>query len=188
MDDSFQDALLAAVLSGGVIATVLGLVTHRRSLQQASEIEDQFRRLVETRESRWALLQEVLGPVNAHLARTRLAFGRWREQNLFLEQQIIYESNAEIRTILLAKYHLLTPELRPHAMELVQHFDRWFEEFEKQRRSQNPVEGGATFVFVGPQGYPFPRQAEAAFVTALDDVSAQLGLTPSAAGEPSTPE
>ena len=30
-----------------------------------------------------------------------MAFGRWHEQNLFLEQQIIYESNAEIRSILL---------------------------------------------------------------------------------------
>jgi hypothetical protein len=184
MDDSFKEALLAAVLSGGVIATVLGLVTHRHSLRQASEIEDQFRQLVETRESRWALLQEVLGPVNAHLARTGMAFGRWHEQNLFLEQQIIYESNAEIRGILLAKYHLLTPALRQPAMELVQHFDRWFEEFEKQRRSQNPSEGGATFVFVGPQGYPFPHEAEEAFVAALDETSSHLGLAPTASGQP----
>jgi hypothetical protein len=184
MDESFKDALLAAVLSGGVIAAVLGLVTHRHSLRQKSEIEDQFRRLVETRESRWALLQEVLGPVNAHLARTRLAFGRWREQNLFLEQQIIYESNAEIRRILLAKYHLLTPELRPHAMELVQHFDRWFEEFEKQRRAQTPSDGGASFVFVGPQGYPFPRAAEEAFTAALDQTYTQLGLATQAVDKP----
>ena len=79
-----------------------------------------------------------------------MAFGRWHELNLFLEQQIIFEGNAEVRGIPLAEYHLLTPGLRRPAMELVQDFDMWFEEFEKQRRSQNPSEGGAAFVFVRP--------------------------------------
>jgi hypothetical protein len=176
VDASLQSALVAGLLSGSVIAAVLGLVTRRYSLRQESEIQDQFRRLVETRESRWALLQDVLGPVCAHLQRTGMAFRRWHEKNLFLEQQIIYESNAEVRRILLAKYHLLTPELRPYAMEFVQHYDRWFEEFEKQRRSQNPSEGTATFVFTGPQGFPFPRKAEQAFEAALDQTYAQLAL------------
>ena len=176
--DVFGSALIAGLLSGSVIAAVLGLLTRKKFLTLESEIEDQFRRLVETRESRWALLQEVLGPVCAHLQRTKMAFSRWREENLFVEQQIIFESNAEIRRILLQRYHLLTPELRPPAMELVQHYDRWFEEFEKQRRTQKPAEGAAHFVFVGPQGFPFPRQAETQFEAALAVTYSQLVVAP----------
>jgi hypothetical protein len=167
-------ALIAGLLSGSVIATVLGLMTQRRSIMLESQIQDSFRRLVETRESQWALLQQVLGPVCAHLQRTELAFARWKEQNLFLEQQIIAESNREVRRILLEKYHLLTPHLRVPAMQLVQHYDRWFEEFDRQRQKQSPEEGTARFVFVGPEGFPFPRQAQRMFYDALDDAYAQL--------------
>jgi|RhiMetdeSRZDD1v2_1073273.scaffolds.fasta_scaffold92346_2 hypothetical protein len=161
-------ALVAGVLSGSVIAAVLGLLTRKQSLTLEATIQDNFRRHVELRESQWALLQQVLGPVCAHLHRTSLAFDRWHNQNLFLEQEIIAESNREIRRVILDKYHLLTPDLRGPAMKLVQHYDRWFEEFERQRRSQNPQEGSAEFVFAGPQGYPFPKDAERAFVASLD--------------------
>ena len=50
-----------------------------------------------------------------------MAFERWQEQNLFLEQQISADSTGEIRRILLAKYHLLSPQLCVPAMRLVQH-------------------------------------------------------------------
>lgn len=175
-------ALVAGLLSGSVIVAVLGIVTRRRLLLLESEIEDRFRRLVEARASQRELLSAVLGPVCAHLRRTNMAFARWREKNVFLEQQIIAESNGAIRRILLEKYHLLTPELRQPAMDLVAHYDRWFEEFERQRRSQDPPDGTARFVFVGPAGYPFPTRAEQAFNDALTAVHADL-LATHASGE-----
>jgi len=59
-------------------------------------------------------------------------------------------------------------------MQLVQHYDRWFEEFDRQRQKQSPEEGTARFVFVGPEGFPFPRQAQRMFYDALDDAYSQL--------------
>jgi hypothetical protein len=179
----FQSALVAGLLSGTLISAVLALITRGYSLRQESKIQDQFRHVLETRQSRWALLQEVLGPVCAHLARTSLAFRRWHEKNLYLEQHIIGESNSEIRKILLAKYHLLTPELRIHAMSLIQHYDRWLEEFEMQRRTQNPAGKDSAFVFTGPQGYPFPAEAERAFVAALDETYRQLAAPSEGEGQ-----
>ena len=172
--DNLGSALIGGLLSGSVIAAVLGVLTRKRLLTLESEIEDRFRKAVEARQSQWALLSEVLGPVCAHLRRTNMAFARWRELNLFLEQQIIAESNAEIRRILLQKYHLLTPDLRSPAMALIEHYDMWFEEFERQRRSQKPSAGTAAFVFAGPQGYPFPRSAEQMFEEALTLVHSKL--------------
>ena len=46
-----------------------------------------------------------------------------------------------------------------HAASLIEHYDRWLEEFDSKRASESPSDAD-TFVFVGPQGFPFPRDAE----------------------------
>jgi hypothetical protein len=172
--DTFGAALLGAVVSGTVIAAVLGLLTTRLVAQAKSDVEDSFRRVVERREIQRALLREVLGPVAAHLARTKAAFRRWDKMNLALEANIIAQSNERIRDILLAQYHLLTPELRRPAIELIVHFDMWLELFGRDRGKKDPDDRGVDFVFAGPEGYPFPREAEKAFETALETVQDEL--------------
>src|SRR5207247_1532393 len=91
--------------------------------------------------------------------RTKHAFDRWQGQNLFLEAKVLKDGNLTIRDLLLSKAYLIPPELREDAGKLILHYDRWLEEFEKLRNSQEP-DLGAKFVFVGPQGYPFPTASE----------------------------
>jgi hypothetical protein len=92
------------------------------------------------------------------LNRTEKAFIRLTANNRFVEAKILKESNEKIRDLLLTKGHLIPIELIDDANKLVEHFDRYLEEFEKIRGGLNP-DLDAPFVFVGPQGFPFPRQS-----------------------------
>ena len=168
---------LTGVISGSVIAAVLGLFFHRR----AKAIEQQLRVQAEsqiavsrsTREWHEASLSRVLGPAVMHMARTRRAFNRWKSQQLFLEMEIIGNSNRTVRDLLLANGHLIPGDLLEHAGALIEHYDAWLEEFDDKRRSEMP-DLHATFVFVGPKGYGFPRTAEKALVARFHELRALL--------------
>ena len=94
--------------------------------------------------------------------RTRRAFGRWTSKNLFLESKIIREGNLIIRDLLLTKGNLIPPQLLEDAGKLVEHYDRWLEEFEQLRSTENP-KSDTPFTFVGPAGFPFPEESEKKF-------------------------
>jgi hypothetical protein len=164
----FFSTLIAGLVSGTVIATVLTLATSRWVAEVKATVQDEADRITETRTLEWELLRQVLGPVVANQRRTGLAFKRWREKNVLLETLIIAESNRRVRDILLDNFHLLTPDLRKPASELIEHYDLWLEAYERERKSQKPEEAQSAFTFVGPAGYPFPHDAETAFAEALD--------------------
>jgi hypothetical protein len=105
--------------------------------------------------------------------RTKRAFGRWRSKNLYLETKVIREGNLTIRNLLLTKGYLIPPELLNDAGKLVEHYDRWLEEFEKKRSSEQP-DLDSEFTFVGPQGFPFPTQSEANFKAKFEQMWAEL--------------
>ncbi len=94
--------------------------------------------------------------------RTKRAFERWNKKNLFLEAKVVKVGNEKIRELLLENGHLIPPELLEDAGKLVEHYDLWLEKFEKQRQSEAPNIDTA-FVFVGPDGYPFPSESEKKF-------------------------
>lgn len=71
---------------------------------------------------------------------------------------MIREGNQTIRDLLLEKGYLIPPELLEDAGKLIEHYDVWLEKFEEQRGSEKP-DLESSFVFAGPEGYPFPRQA-----------------------------
>ena len=160
------ETLLAAILSASVISAVLGIIFHRRGKAIEAEIKSQVERGLAVfhskREWKERAISELLGPVHMQLDRTERAFKRWKSKNLYLESKIIREGNMAIRDLLLAKGHLIPPELLEDAGLLIEHYDRWLEEFEKQRTAENP-DNDTLFVFVGPQGYPFPRQSSKRF-------------------------
>jgi hypothetical protein len=162
MPDTSQvvTALLAAILSGSVVAAVLGAILQRRSTTIQLEIKSRFDSLAAVSGSQRAWKErsvaELLGPISAQLDRTERAFARWNDQNLYLEAKVIREGNLTIRDLLLTKTHLVPPDLMLDAAALVAHYDRWLEEFDRLRSEQNP-QAGATFVFVAGKGYPFPR-------------------------------
>jgi len=158
---------LTAVLSGSVVAAVVGLLFHRRTKaieqQLRVQAEAQIAVSLSTREWQEAMLGRVLGPVFMHLLRTRRAYDRWKDLQLFLEMEVVGRSNRYIRDLLLENGHLIPADLTEHAIALVEHYDAWLEEFEQKRRSENP-DLKTKFIFVGPKGYGFPHAAEQAFI------------------------
>ena len=148
-------ALLSAIVSGTVVGAIVGALLKYRFDALAARAGLQ-------RSWKERAVAELLGPVYMQLARTERAFRRWDERNLFLEAKVIREGNVTIRDLLLAKPHLIPPDLLPAADELIEHYDRWLEEFDRVRSAESP-ELDSAFVFVGPKGYLFPRPAADAF-------------------------
>jgi hypothetical protein len=172
-----RDLLLATLLSGTVVSAVLGFAFHRTSTQISKEIENQFEQKITLFRSNivWKekSLSELLGPVYMQLDRTKRAFRRWEGKNIYLETKIIRDGNSVIRDLLLSKGHLIPPDLLAYAAELVEHYDRWLEEFEKVRGGKNP-DLKTPFVFVGPEGYPFPEKAARHFSERFESMWKEL--------------
>ena len=165
MDELFK-LFFAGIFSGGVMSFVLNHLLTRRTTDMAEDIKSGYAKSMavfsSTRTWKEKAVSELLGPLYIQFDRTKRAFNRWQSQNLFLEAKVIKEGNLTIRDLLLTKSHLIPPELLEDAGKLVEHYDRWLEEYERIRSSQNPGLH-APFVFVGPQGYPFPNDAENKF-------------------------
>jgi hypothetical protein len=156
----------SALLSGAVAAAIIGAVLLRRNTQLTESIRLEFAQLgaVASSQRMWKerAIAELLGPVYIQLDRTERAFRRWQAQNVFLESKVIGEGNTVIRDLLLTRSHLIPPDLLDDAGLLVEHYDRWLEEFARVRGAVEPDLRQA-FVFVGPHGYPFPRSSAQRF-------------------------
>lgn len=147
--------LLAAFLSSAVVTTVIGLIFRGYVARLEMRVKSQYSWKEQS-------VTELLAPLNMQFDRTERAFNRWHDKNLYLEMKVVKAGNETIRDLLLGKGHLIPPELREDAGRLIEHYDVWLEKFEKQRLSENP-DLNAAFVFVGPDGYPFPGTAERNF-------------------------
>lgn len=162
----FFHTLIGALLSSSVITLVGGVILQRTTERIAAEVRHQFEQtLLRYRSAlQWKeqALSELLGPVVMQLDRTKRAFRRWEAHNLYVETTIIREGNQTVRDLLLAKGHLIPQDLLPDAGRLIEHYDRWLEEYDRVRSGDEP-QLNAPFVFVGPEGYPFPVDAEQRF-------------------------
>ena len=144
-------ALVGGLLSGSLLSAVFSYFSYQSSI----EIEQQ---------TRWKekVLSGLLGPVCMQLDRTNRAFNRWQTKNLYLEAKIIKDSNTIIRDLLLNNGHLIPIELLGDAGKLIEHYDVWLEEFEKKRGgTERDID--TKFIYAGPAGYPFPKEAEKNF-------------------------
>jgi hypothetical protein len=170
--------VLAAILSGTVVAAVLGALLLRRNTQIQETIKLQFVKLAATAETKrdWQekAVSELLGPVSIQLARSERAFRRWSQQNLFLEAKVIREANLTVRDLLLNRPHLIPPELFADASALIEHYDRWLEEYALIRENAGADMDQPPYTFVGNKGYPFPtssaRRFEVAFRSLWDEL------------------
>jgi len=161
-------AIVAALVSGSMVAAVLGLTFQRWVTRSQQEIKLRFDQLAEVASSQrqWKerSLCELLGPVFMQLDRTEKAFRRWDSQNLYLEAKVVRVGNETIRNLLLDKGHLIPPDLLDAAGLLVEHYDRWLEEFDKLRGSSEPNLGERfVFVGIGERAIPFPSEAARRF-------------------------
>jgi hypothetical protein len=116
---------------------------------------------------------ELLVPLIVQLDRTKGAFDRWHEKNLSLESEIIREGNKEARHILMNKAHLIPAKLETDARRLIEHYDRWFEEYDRIRVRN--TDSNEPFVFVGPAGFPFPSDAGVRFRQRAAELREVLG-------------
>ena len=116
-------------------------------------------------------MADLLGPVYMQLDRSARAFRRWRDRNDFLEGKVVKEANTQIRDLLLAKGNLLPPHLMEDAGNLIEHYDRWLEEYAARR--EDPGAGSDTSpVFM--KDYPFPEAARARFKATFDEMRRDL--------------
>ncbi len=106
---------------------------------------------------------ELLGPVYIQLDRTKRAFDRWDGKNLYLEAEVVRNGNIAIRDLLLTKSHLIPPDLRDAASDLILHYDVWLEEFDRVKASRAAGQSDPAFVFVAPKGYGLPGAADEQF-------------------------
>jgi hypothetical protein len=109
------------------------------------------------------VLAELLAPLVIQLGRTKEAFNRWDSKNLLLEADIVRDANQAIRDLLIHKAHLIPSDLMEDAQRLIAHYDRWLEEFDRVRKDKK-LSDKTEFVFAGPQGFPFPADAERKFI------------------------
>jgi Zn-dependent M32 family carboxypeptidase len=165
-------SIITMILSSGIAATIVSIISIKRTKQIEENIREASEKNIEefksTREKKEEMLSELIGPVVMHLHRTSRAFNRYKEKNEFLEAEVLYKGNLAIRDILLDKGYLLDKKMIKHAIDLIEHYDAWMEEFE--RHKFDVVE----FVFAGPRGYPFPRNAEKAFINACESLKSEL--------------
>ncbi len=163
--------LISAVTAGGLI--VIGVSQFATSLETLGRMTG-----LGSRQHLTAEYCTLLAPLVVQLDRTKDAFDRWNDRNLPLETQTIRDGNLKARELLEKHSQLVPRQLQEARRKLVEHYDRWLEEYQKLREGPKPNPKDA-FVFVGPQGYPFPTDAAGSFRARLDYVVNELGGQPS---------
>jgi hypothetical protein len=141
----------SGLVKGAVVAVLLPLFLPRRANRSPGQ-----------RSWKERAVSDLLAPLYMQFDRTSRAYQRYKESRTFLEAKVIRDGNLAIRDLLLAKPHLIPPSLLDDAARLIEHYDRWFEEFERLRLAEKP-DLESHFVFLGPQGLRFPSDAEVRF-------------------------
>jgi len=152
---SIGQLVASAVISASVVSAVIGLIFKGFVTRVEAEVKPR-------RTWKEESVGKLLGPLNMQFDRTKRAFACWNTRNLYLEAKVVRVGNETIRDLLLNKGHLIPPELLEAAGKLIEHYDVWLGKFENQRSSENP-DLDTKFVFVGPDGFPFPIESEEKF-------------------------
>ena len=161
-DKRLKDLMLAGLVSGTVIAAVMGTLTIGYQARVEEAVRAEFGEVLSQRNWKERSVGELLGPMRMQFGRTRLAFERYDSTNLYIEAKILRDGNIAVRDLLLAHGELIPPELLDDADDLIEHYDVWLEIFERERGGEDP-EPRSTFVFAGPEGFRFPTSAERRF-------------------------
>lgn len=175
--DTRTDRILARLKNQPLLSAVIVVGLIAIGLSQFVTSVDTLRRFVGLGPSSNLATEycSLLVPLVVQLDRTKDAFDRWGDRNLALESQTIRDGNLKARNLLEKHSQLVPPELQEARRKLVEHYDRWLEEYQKLREETKSKE---PFVFVGPKGYPFPTDAEGYFRARLEYVRSQLGGHP----------
>lgn len=164
--------ILTVFISSGAAAGVVSLITLRKTKLIEESIRTIYEKKLEEyrsrRQKKEEMLSDLVGPVVMQLHRTSRAFNRYKEKNHFLEAEVLYKSNLAIRDIIMKKGYLFDPEFMLHIINLMEHCDAWIEEFEKNKDDSDK------FIFAGPQGFPFPKDAEKILILMCEQLKDEL--------------
>jgi hypothetical protein len=173
----FFDATLGGLLGSSISTAILGALFLKRNRTIEAQVKARFDEAMQVFESKriWKqqALAELLGPLQMQFERSARAFHRWDKKNLYLEGKVVRDSNQTILALLLTKGHLIPPNLMNDAAQLVEHYDAWLEAYERIR-GETSVGTQPDFVFVGPQGYQFPKEAEKHFKAEFQKLQGEL--------------
>jgi hypothetical protein len=157
--------ILSIILGSSLLTSIVSFFLHRKTEEIGNEVKTEFEALKEKLSADLKWKQDscrVMGRIYFHLNRSKSAGQRYyriKEKNKFLED-LILESNKNIRDLILEEGSLIHPDLTDEANKLVEHYDTWLEKYHSLR-VKNKEEH--IHVFVGPDGYPFPKDAEKRF-------------------------
>ncbi|PZP51308.1 MAG: hypothetical protein DI598_03600 [Pseudopedobacter saltans] len=164
--EKIWELLLPAIISSSVASLIIGLFLKKKTETITAEIKNQFEQNMTMFKSGFLwkekAVSDLLGPLYMQFNRTHRAFRRYHTANLYLEAKILKDGNEKIRNLLLERAYLIPNELLEDANTLIEHYDVWLEEFNKLREANNQKDQD-TFVFAGPLGHPFPKNAEQNF-------------------------
>jgi|TARA_B110000879_G_C11182935_1_gene519525 hypothetical protein len=101
---------------------------------------------------------DVLGKVSLNFERSKIAYENYiREGKIYLHARILKESNQRIRDLLLENAHILKNNLRDDAVDLITHYDIWFEMWNDLKQKIAPE---LYDVFIFENKFKFPKEAE----------------------------
>ncbi|WP_163382060.1 hypothetical protein [Cyclobacterium sp. SYSU L10401] len=164
--DFLLPTIFSATVMGAVVTVLLNLLFKKRLEQITHDIKIQTEKIALIQKSQYTwkeqAIAELLGPMNIHLNRTERAFKKLKANDLYVEAKILKDSNEKIRDMLLLKSHFIPSGLTEDADKLVEHYDRYLEKFEEKRKRENP-DLDTPFIFVGPDGFPFPKNSAKRF-------------------------
>ncbi len=178
-----MDTLIQTILGSSIVTTVLtsgiAYYFHKKTERGTAEVKREFERLAQIQSSdfEWRKkVTELLGQVYIHLNRSRMAFEhtycRLKAYDAVFEDEVIYHSNKLLRDTLLANGNHLPPELLEQASMLIEHYDAWLVKYEKLRKQQK--DNSTVQIYVGPDGYPFPVDAEELFKEKYQELFREL--------------
>lgn len=164
--------LLKQIISNSILialfTSAIAYFFHKRTERQNAVLKREFEQLSSKDNSHFEWRKntvELLGQVYIHLNRLGLGFqnkySKIPEYDSYYEDEIIFKSNQHIRDLLINNGHFLPPELLDEASKLIEHFDVWLTKYNQIRSIDKDTK--TTQIYVGPDGFRFPENAERLF-------------------------
>lgn len=160
------EEIIEIILGSSILTSIVTFILHKRTVKITAEVKNEFENLKGRfmTDLQWKQNAcKTMGKIYFHMYRSNSAIKRYfkiKDKNKFMEAEVIKDSNRTIRDIILSEGSLIHPDLIDEANKLVEHYDVWLEKYNTMR-VENEDEG--LHVFVGPDGYKFPPDAEAGF-------------------------
>lgn len=118
-----------------------------------------------------SLLHDLLGPLHMHFRAARAAYRGYLDNGrTFLFAKSLRRVNVSARALLMARGHLLPPELREDVAALVAHYDVWLTLWTEHRRATQPA---LSDPFVFQNSFTYPKEAEARLEALFETLSVQ---------------